>query len=139
MPGPVAVSFVNDTRLLVSSGMTGATGNIYCGLHEFVDMGFLLHLLRPGDMFYDIGANVGSYTILASAAIGAQSVSLEPVPQTFHFLQDNIRLNGVSERVTALNAGVGHVNGVLRFTSDLDTVNHVLKMGRVTSKQLRFR
>src|SRR5262245_16370264 len=32
---PVVVSFVNDARLLVRRGMTGATGNVYAGLHEY--------------------------------------------------------------------------------------------------------
>jgi len=35
-------------------------------------------------------------------------------------------LNAISERVTALNVGIGENKGVLRFTSDQDTVNHVL-------------
>ena len=63
--------------------MTGATGNIYTGLHEFEDMMFLLHLLRPGDIFVDAGANIGSYTVLASAVVGAKSISFEPVPPLF--------------------------------------------------------
>ncbi len=45
---PVVVPFVGDTRLLARPGMTGATGNIYCGLHEFEDMAFVLHFLRSG-------------------------------------------------------------------------------------------
>ena len=57
--------------------MTGATGNIYAGLHEFVDMAFCLHLLRSGDLFVDVGANIGSYTVLASKVAGANSVTLE--------------------------------------------------------------
>ena len=66
LPGAVAVPFVNATRLLVTPGMTGATGNLYCGLHEYQDMAFVLHALRAGDRFIDIGANIGSYTVLAA-------------------------------------------------------------------------
>lgn len=46
--------------------MTGATGNWYCGLQEYEDMSFVLHALRPGDLFVDVGANIGSYSILAA-------------------------------------------------------------------------
>ena len=49
--------------------MTGATGNIYCGLHEFIELTFLLHLLRPNDLSLNIGANVGSYIILAARVL----------------------------------------------------------------------
>src|SRR5947207_3361417 len=70
--GKAAVPFVGPTRLLISRGMHGATGNYYCGLHEFEDMALVLHALRPGDLFFDVGANVGSYTVLAGGAAGAR-------------------------------------------------------------------
>src|ERR1035437_7563434 len=59
-PGPRICPFVEDSALLLEKGMSGATGNIYCGLLEFEDMAFVLHLLRPGDMMGDVGANVGA-------------------------------------------------------------------------------
>ncbi len=124
--GAVAMNFVDQTRLLVSRGMTGATQNIYCGLQEFEDMAFVLHVLRDKDLFVDIGANVGSYTVLASGAVGARCISIEPIPDAFHHLMDNINLNRIGDRVSALNIGIGKGTGILRFTSDLDTVNHVL-------------
>ncbi len=65
LPGPIALPFVDDTWLFATRGMTGATGNWYCGLHEVAEMAFVLHLLRPDEHFVDVGANVGSYTILA--------------------------------------------------------------------------
>ena len=64
--GEVTHPWVGGTKLAVRKGMTGATGNIYCGLHEFPDMAFVLHALKTTDVFLDIGANVGAYTILAS-------------------------------------------------------------------------
>ncbi len=127
LPGSaVAVPFVNQSRLLITPGMTGATGNIYTGLHEFEDMGFLLHILRKDDLFVDVGANVGSYTVLAGAAIGAHCLSVEPLPATYEHLLDNIYLNRMQDRVTALNIGLGREEGTLRFSSGLDTMNHVL-------------
>lgn len=127
LPGSVAVPFAGGTRLLVQRRMTGATGNLYCGLHEFEDMAFLLHLLRPGDLFLDVGANVGSYTVLAAGACGASVVALEPIPATFAHFLDNVRLNDVQELVTAINAGLGAEEGELHFSNGpVDTVNHVL-------------
>lgn len=129
VPGPVAVPFVGDTRLLTRRGMTGATGNLYAGLAEFQEMGFVLHALRNGDRFVDVGANVGAYTILASGVCGASSLAFEPIPKTFEALADNIRLNRLEGRVSARNMGVGAEKGELVFSSDLDTVNHVLASG----------
>lgn len=130
---PIIIPFINNSKLIVSNGMTGATGNIYCGLHEFEEMSFLLHLLRTDDFFIDIGANIGSYTVLAAAAIQAKCISIEPIPATFTHLRENITLNAVSEKVTALNIGVSSREGKLRFTSDLDTRNRVVCAGEKVS------
>lgn len=118
------VPFVGDLRMVVRNGMTGATGNIYCGLHEFEDMGFVLHFLRPGDLFVDVGANIGSYSLLA-AATGARVVSFEPVPATFEALRDNINinLNRIGSQVDARNQAVGASVGKLTMIADQDTMN----------------
>jgi len=124
--GPTVVPLVNGTCLIVGRGMTGATGNIYSGLHEFSDCAFLLHLLRPSDLFIDVGANIGVYTVLASGAVGGRTLSIEPIPLTYGRLAANIRINDIADRVTSYNIGLGRIDGVLRFTSDLDTCNHVV-------------
>ena len=46
---PVAVPFVNGTRLLVTTGMYGATGNVYVGLMNFAAIVFALHFLWAED------------------------------------------------------------------------------------------
>lgn len=106
--------------------MTGATGNLYCGLHEFVDMAFLLHFLRPDDEFADIGANIGSYSILASAFIGAKTRAFEPHPDTHRKLARNVAVNGIESRVMMILGAVGREQGVLKFTADRDTMNQVV-------------
>lgn len=124
--GGSVVEFIGGTRLLAQPGMTGATGNIYCGLHECHDMGFVLHFLREGDLFLDVGANIGSYTVLASGAVGAETICFEPVPTSFQHLMDNIYLNRLVDRVTPLNVAVGSEAGELEMVADQDTVNRVV-------------
>lgn len=126
MSGPIALPFVEGTSLFAARGMTGATGNWYCGLHEFRDMAFVLHTLRGGEQFLDVGANVGSYTVLAAGAVRARVTSVEPVPMTFAHLQRNVALNGLSASVNAWQGGLSDCPGTLRFTTGFDTVNHVL-------------
>ncbi len=124
-PYPMVYPFTDRSSLIIQKGMAGATGNLYCGLHEFEDMSFLLHFLRKEDLFVDVGANVGSYTILSAAHIGAETISIEPVPETFEHLMRNVALNRIQNRVMACNIALGSSKGVLEFTSSLDTVNHV--------------
>ena len=121
---PVLVPFVGDTKLLARSGETSVTGNIYCGLAEFEDMAFVLHLLRADDVFDDIGANIGTYTILG-ALTGAQVVAFEPIPSTFERLRANLRVNGLQDRVRGENVGLGDHADTIRFTASLDTINRV--------------
>jgi FkbM family methyltransferase len=129
VPGAIVYDWVNGSKFLVKTGETGLTGNIYTGLPEFPDMGFLLHFLRAEDLFVDIGANVGSYTILACSAIGARGVAFEPVPSTYKRLVENMRLNHLDEKVKCINKGVGAQQGSTAFTSDSDTTNHAIASG----------
>jgi FkbM family methyltransferase len=137
LPGAVACPFVGSTRLLVQPGMTGATQNIYCGLHEFEDMALVLHALRPGDLFADVGANVGAYTVLAAGSSGARCLAIEPHPATFTHLLDNIRLNDLERRVTAKNIGAGARADVRTFTSGLDSANHVVAETELAADTIR--
>jgi FkbM family methyltransferase len=121
----VTFEWLAGARLMVRHGMTGATGNVYCGLHEFVEMAFLLHLLRPDDLFLDIGANVGSYTVLASKVCGSRSVAFEPDPQAATSLRRNIDANGIGDLVTVEQMALGREPGVIAFTKGLDTMNRV--------------
>lgn len=119
--------FTEHSLIIVSKGMTGATGNLYCGLHEYREMLFLLHFLRKEDLFVDVGANVGSFTILASAEIGAKSISIEPVYDTFNQLSENIQLNSISKNTLLKNIGLSSVKGKLTFSNDVNsTVNRVV-------------
>lgn len=139
MPYPIVYSFVGNTKLIMWRGLTGATGNLYTGLHEFADMAFLLHFLREDDLFADIGANIGSYTVLASGYNKSKTISFEPIPRTFEILKDNLAINHIEGRVTPHNIGIGSKPGVLRFTSGLDTVNHVAAGNENTSELLEVK
>ncbi len=125
-PKMVEYPFVGNTKFYARKGMEAATANIYTGLHEFNEMGFLLHFLRSEDMFVDVGANIGAYTILASGYIGCKSICIEPVLVTYDILLKNINLNKIADKVDALNIGVGATKGILHFTKTKDSGNHVV-------------
>ena len=65
--------------------------------------------LREGDLYVDIGANVGYFSLLASRCVGntGQVISVEADPVTFAALKKNLELNGclnVSARNVAATA-----------------------------------
>lgn len=124
-PYTIIYPFTENSKLLIWKGLKAATGNLYCGLMDYNDMGFLLHFLRPQDLFVDIGANVGTYSILASAEIKSKTLAIEPVPSTYKNLIDNILINQMQDRISSMNIGLGSKKGKLKFTKSLDSVNHV--------------
>ena len=79
--------------------------------------------LSPGDLFLDVGANVGTYAVLA-ASLGASVVAFEPASDTAELLRENVALNGY-DHVEVVEAAVGARDGVVRFTSGLDSVNRM--------------
>lgn len=76
----VVVPWVGDSRFIAEIGETGLTGNLYAGFMEYEEMIFLLHALQPNEVFVDVGANIGAYTILASKVVKSKSISFEPLP-----------------------------------------------------------
>ncbi|NQU33613.1 MAG: FkbM family methyltransferase [Bacteroidetes bacterium] len=124
-PYPIVYPFTENSKLIIWKSLKGATGNLYCGLMDYYDMGFLLHFLRSTDLFIDVGANIGAYTVLASGEIGASTISIEPIPSTYKILIDNILINRIQNKVQALNIGLGKSEMKIKFTKSMDTVNHV--------------
>ena len=129
VPGAVVVDWVPGTRVIVRPGETGMTQNVYCGLQDFEDMAYVLHVMTPQDLFVDVGANVGSYTLLACAGKGACGFCFEPVPSTYRRLLDNLVLNNLTSRVRALNIGLASEDGELAFSALENCMNHVIMNG----------
>ena len=57
--------------------------------------------VKPGDVFYDIGANTGLYSLLAAKRPNghAEVYSFEPESQNYASLNQNVYLNGLSDNV----------------------------------------
>lgn len=104
----------------------------YFGVWEPRLTDWLSDRLRPGDLFIDVGANVGYYTMLASRLVGksGQVVSVEAMPEIFRRLQRNIEMNHAGNirsvnvaawsRVETLTvfSQVGHASGTTTVMSE---------------------
>ncbi|HVN92298.1 MAG TPA: FkbM family methyltransferase [Terracidiphilus sp.] len=134
----IEFNWIGGQRLLLRHGMSGATGNVYVGLQEFFDMMVPLHLLRPGDLFLDIGANVGAYTILASGVCRANTHAFEPDPNTFRRLKKNVAINKLDGVVEAHNSAVGATGGEVAFTVGRDTANRIATEGDSDTRRVRM-
>jgi FkbM family methyltransferase len=105
---------------------SGAVRVVYANPPDYPEMQAWRKVLDPGDMFIDIGANIGAYSIWV-AELGVKVIALEPAPDTFQLLQENISLNNYN--IVAVNAAAGASCGERKFTSGKDTLNRFDPLG----------
>lgn len=73
------------------------------------ELSIIENQLRGKDVFVDIGANIGLYSLLASTVMSddAKILAFEPSPTTSALLRSNIDLNEAADRVEVIMAAVG--------------------------------
>jgi FkbM family methyltransferase len=76
--------------------------------------------VEPGEVFYDIGANIGVYTVLAAQRVGPSGkvFAFEPHSATFARLLETISMNRLSGTVTACNFALHERQGFYPFHYD---------------------
>ena len=76
-----------------------------------------LEELHDGDVLYDIGANVGAYSLIAASLPGrtVRVYAFEPGTRTFESLCANIEINALGRRIVPLPVALTDVTGVTRF------------------------
>lgn len=131
--------WIEGQRLIVRRGMTGATGNVYLGLLEFMSMMLTLHFLRKDDLFLDIGANVGTYSVLASGVAGAQTWAFEPDEDAGRDFMRNIEINSLWHLVTLHAVALGPTDGEVSFTLGLGAMNRVATADEKAARPVRQR
>ena len=89
------------------------------GVYERREAHFILGLLAPGDVFLDVGANVGYYTVLAASRVGESGmvVAYEPDPKTFVLLETNVLASGF-KNVQLREAAIMPKEGVVSLFLD---------------------
>jgi FkbM family methyltransferase len=73
-------------------------------------------MIKRGDVVYDLGANVGFYSLLASVLVGPDGrvFSFEPAPRNLGFLRRHLELNRV-RNCSVFEVAVSGSNGTARF------------------------
>lgn len=96
---------------------------LYYRLADDAEMRFLLDVLADGDVFVDVGAHAGVYSVLASSVPGVRVVAVEPSSASFDRLIENLELNHLSDLVTPLRLALGDSSGEARLSTGGDALN----------------
>ena len=81
----------------------------------------IISFLNPGDIFYDIGASFGLYTIPLAKIMSDRGriIAFEPNKQSYERLQENLNLNALNN-VRLFCLALGNKNGELKlFTGNI--------------------
>jgi len=125
----VTLAWIDGLKLSGRHGMISISMQAYNGLHEWRDMCFAVHLLNKEDLFFDVGANIGVYSMLLSHVAGAKGVAFEPVPQAADYLARNIAQNHLTARVHIERAAVSAQSGTVSMSTDADVMNKIVAQG----------
>jgi FkbM family methyltransferase len=106
---------------------TNSPNAVYTNPPNWREMRLWQQLLHPGDLFVDVGGNVGIYTIMAQD-LGAQTITFEPDRRNYERIREHLELNGYRGEVHA--KAVADAAGMRRFTEGLDSYNHLLDGGQ---------
>lgn len=94
----------------------------WLGHYELPIQKCLARELKPGDIFYDIGANAGFFSLMASNCVGpaGRVFAFEPLPENVRSIRSQVELNAVAN-VTVVQAAVSNREGTVEFSNGQDT------------------
>jgi FkbM family methyltransferase len=88
----------------------------HLGVYEPETSRFIAAHLKPGDTFWDLGANAGYHTLMAAREVGptGRVIAVEPDPGTCEILREQLELNGIGN-CTIVQAAVSDRAGLTRL------------------------
>lgn len=118
-------------RLRGKLWVKGSGVNSYwLGTYEFNMQKLFAELIKKGDVVYDIGANVGFYTLSASV-LGAKVCAFEPLPRNLNYLRKNLILNKC-KNVDIFPVALSDHSGIVSFDETKSIMNGRIGNGKLS-------
>ena len=95
-----------------------ATHGSWLGTYERLAQRVFVEEVRPGAVVYDVGANAGFFTLLASRLAGPSGsvYAFEPMDRNLRYLREHLQLNAVPN-VHIMPIAISDTNGTVRFAA----------------------
>ena len=124
----VTIKWFNDTYLKIYKNNSSSKSCLYFGLPDYEEMEFLKRLVKKNDVFFDIGANVGIYSLFVTSISRCLTFSLEPDNYSRKILYENIKINKLSFKIKVQKQVIGNSNSIVYFSNlKSSTENKILK------------
>lgn len=112
------------------------------GLWEPYETSLVQHFLAPGDVFVDVGANIGYFSVLAASLVGPEGAvhAFEPDPDNCRLLRASTARNALEHVITLVEGGLSDVEseGQL-FLSEDNLGDHQIYAGQGAREALPIR
>lgn len=125
--GQTWIVLPNGVQLKYLDQTNSVTGILIAQSHyEEDDLAIVCNNLSRDSVFFDVGANVGIYTVTVAQAFDTVEIhAFEPVPETICELKDNLSRNGIdSSRIIVNQSAVGEVDEEVSITTDYHSSNY---------------
>ena len=109
-------------------------GFLYKSEKEKQSIEILLQKIDKKTIFFDIGANIGIYSLIMAKEKNCKTYSFEPVKKTQELLQQNIRLNKLDNKISIEPYGLSNKDDTVFITNTLGGRNHITNHKKNTEK-----
>lgn len=122
------VKFWNNRFFYINHDSFQSMWLMYNYIVDWEEFLFIHYYLRKNSIVFDIGANMGFYTIWMSRSIDelGQIHSFEPDTKNFKRLSQNISINQFKGQFHPNNVAVSKKNGKMKMTIGFDGENHLV-------------
>lgn len=132
MQMPILQGKLRGKKWIVGSGEHG----YWLGSYEMGKRLAFEEAILPGGVIYDIGANVGFYSLLAAELTGekGQVYAFEPLPRNIEFLKQHVQINRF-ENIKIFEAAISDHEGEAFFDLGASTaMGHLSQVGELKVK-----
>jgi len=124
-------------RLRGKLWIAGSSNNgCWLGSYEYEKRLMFEKNIKKGEIMFDIGANVGFYTLLASILVGegGKVFAFEPVPRNLQYLHKHMQMNRIGN-VSVFEEAISDSAGVVSFEEDsYHSLGHFSQKGSLKVK-----